>query len=50
MNPLLAAIALHRAAQALVRQGMLDEASRAYALRNRLLCDARAFYGLRRIK
>lgn len=50
MNPLLAAIACHRAAQALVRKGCLDVAGVAYSMRNAYLQEARAFYNLKRGK
>lgn len=49
MNPLLAAIALHRAAQTFVRYGMLDASLSAYSLRDRMLDQARAIRNLERL-
>ena len=47
MNPLLAAIAMHRAAQAYAGMGMLDRAGYVYMLRNKALQEARALRALK---
>lgn len=49
MNPLLAAITHHRAAQMLAKLGALDLAGQAYARRDECLREARAIRNLNRL-